>query len=532
MNKNLFKSWYSLYHNESIFYSTYEEFISKFQETEQSNLDILKQPKSTIYGIEFDSNWILGLNNFNLFTILSITEIFCSNLRKNNRKILMGKNKNIDNKIFNSMISIANKNGSDIFTYNTEEINEFIILNTLRGMDIKHSILLDYNPTNNKYYIKIYNSNEMISIDDQNIIIEALNGFNKFIIPNNNYDTTVLNIEKLFKVIDKKIIEPQIKKFKKIYKKPQFHIQTLISNKQDNYIVTKMLSNSGFKVSKLQSSLSKNIINDINFYNLYKLFNTTTYKADLIIKLDQNSNLSMIVRVKNSYIKLSEDELIYLYISYSFLKWKKSGETIYKNIFLPHDVSSNILNLMNMYSISYRFENELKSNDVLLAYNKNKFSNSNNYNLNLENFDFILNYCLMLYDYKINNNLFAYKYKKMIDDNSNILIKNYSYKMTLEKSILISDKIIDQSKISKKYKLDNLTKINVEVPDFYYLLKGEIKSKNRTNNFSLTYDKSKQKMNFKIEVESKNKKTSWISDLLYSKKLQIQLNKLIKKWHR
>ncbi|QKT05596.1 MAG5620 family putative phospho-sugar mutase [Mycoplasma sp. OR1901] len=529
MNEKILKNWYSLYHNESIFYSTYEEFKNKFQEQETNGLDNLKQPKTTIYGIEFDTDNILGLNNFNLFTVLAITDIFCTNLRKNNRKILVGKSKYIDNKLLDSMIKIANKNSAEIFTYNTEEINEFIILNTLKGMNIKYSILLDYNPVNNKYYIKIYNSNELISLEEQNIIIESLNDFNKLLILNHNTDSTVLNIEKLFSLIDKKNIQPQLMKFKNIYKKPQFHVQTLISNKQDNYIITQMLSNVGFKVSKLQSGLSKNIINDINFYNLYKLFNTSTYKADLIIILDQNSNLNIIVRVKNSYIKLSEDELIYLYINYSFLKWKKNGEIIYKNIFLPHDVSSNILNLMNMYSISYKFENELKPKDVLLAYNKNKFSTSNSYNLNLENFDFIFNFCLMLYDYKINNNLFAYKYKKMLDDNSNILIKNYAYKTTLDKSILIAQKIMNEAKISKKFHFEKLEYINVDVPDFCYLIKGLITSKNKINIFTLTYDKSKQKMNFKVEIKHNNKWITKISNYFYNKKLQRNLNKFIKK---
>ncbi|WP_322958462.1 hypothetical protein RRG49_00415 [Mycoplasmopsis felis] len=520
LSENQLKNWYSFYYDQNIIHLTYKEFLLKIND----NLLNLKNPRITFDGIEFLNNNIYELNSFNIYYLIILIDIYLSeNINKRKKQIFLGKDNNIDLEKIILLKKFFNKNNIKVFEYNISYVNDFIVLNTLSDMDLDLAIYLYKNEINNKYYLKIYNKDGLLSKEKINELINKSHNFDKEIKLSENKDSIQLNIDKFLNYY---INKNNNHITKSEFKQDVLNIKITIEDPKSEYILLNLLRKFGYLVKrniqkfKWETKIKKYL------WIYFKWLNYNLNKYDLLIYIDKFNQLSIYLKIKNKFILIKDEELTYLYINYYYLTWKQNKVLERNKIFIPHYTSSSILNLLNNFNIPYDFLNNLKTNEVLLA-NQNKFFSSEiDKYLSFNNVQFVLNFCFILSSYKNNNNLLDYKFLKMKKYINKYIVKNYSTKFEYKKNNELIHLFKSQKILNKFFYIEESINIDLNTIYDHTFLKLIIKDKNQNEYITfLYYDFYLNNFNIKIET----KRTKNIFFFCIQKILIFQLNKSIQK---
>ncbi|MEA4276299.1 MAG5620 family putative phospho-sugar mutase [Mycoplasma sp. 21DD0573] len=506
---NKITHWFNFYKSKELINSDINEFVRKV-DNQFPNGEFYTRAKSTVYGIEFDTQNQLGYNNLNPYTLLNLISLFDKSLPRKSifnrrRKVLVAlKNKvNINSKLQNLLIRFLNDKKYHVYTFNIDKLNDFFINTSVNNMDLDYSVYLDYKETNNKFYLKIYNKNKLISLEEQEKLINELYEVKDHIFVSDSNYSIVLNSDK--------VIDSAYENFLKSVKyefdfssNNKLVVYTLISDNLSNYIINRFLSNLNVKVSKLNPTLNKDLKNKNSTFSIVKWALSTNYNANLIIVMDEHNDIKLFARVKNSFVELNNDQIAYLFISNQYLKWKETKLTDKPNIFIPLDASELIINLLNTFKIPYEFENKMYDpNNILFAYNSNSFSNDINEHLSFENYDFLFNFCVMLQEYLENNNLLTLKYNKMIESmNKTYYVYSYINKTVQDMKNVFDYLVNKPTGFLKKSKIDKLQLLDWDNTKQHYIFQVKTKGKRFSTITSVSYKKAKKEIEIKTEFQS------------------------------
>ncbi|WBP84369.1 MAG5620 family putative phospho-sugar mutase [Mycoplasmopsis edwardii] len=504
MNGDTLKVWYNFYKNEGIYNDSFESFLQIINNDKKIYESFTSKPEATIHGIKFKGDGMLGFNQLNFFTLIAISYIFVKNYEfQKNKKIVIGLNSNSPHelKMKDFLIKFFNRYKFQVFVHNTSIVSEFMISETTKTWDITNGILINKDPNTNNYYLKIFYKNNEISLEEQNSFIIELLNFQNMLILSKLRETSTLNIDKIITFYSEKLLRENLDKYSKLSKKPTFNVYTLISDSEKSYIINKLLVNSGFKVHKMNSLYKNSLYFDELNFRFWRSLKFNTYKADILIVLNANNELKMYVKAKNKYVLLTEDDLAYMYINDYYLSWKRDGVLNKNKIFVPFYASKNIYKLLYRYKIPFGENSEITTNNVLMSFVDGKFSTNLNRNLDHNNIPFIIQFCFMLYNQKINNDLFYYKYKKMKESNKNVFLLSNDIKISYKNAADILTSYFVGEKIYKKYKISEINKINKINKWSHNLLTFKIANKKSFFNSYIYYSYDKKSLVIKSEME-------------------------------
>ncbi|MFV8499556.1 MAG5620 family putative phospho-sugar mutase [Mycoplasma sp. VS424B] len=540
-NEHKLASWYNLYQNNNLIDFSFEHFVREIDNLFPNN-SFYTRPNSTVYGIEFNSLDQYGFGNLNIYTLLNLADIFDathnkSGLFRKKARILFATS---DESIFPAnlgqyLTSYLKDKKHFVYGFNVSQINQFVFQAAINSLDIDYAFYLNFNPCNNKYYLQIYSGKGLISLDEQEELITQLYQWKKHFIFPNNHELITLNINKVIDSNIKKVLARYVNRENKLDYYASLSVYLMVEDDSASYILERFFNQVNIKYSKLNPMLNKDLLSPSPIV-FWRWLRTANYKADLIIILNKYNDLKLITRTKEGYVTLNDDEIAFLYINSQYLYWKQKGLLENEQIFIPMNAADFIISNLENYKIQYKFENELSNaNNVLFAYGQG-FSNSLEMNLNYDNLEFLFNFCFMLLNYKENNNLFTFKYKKMTEASHFTSLNTYSAKKNVAEMQVLFDYLIANPDALGKYKIEKLRAINYDSNKYQYLFNLRLKTKHNKNNIYVSLKKSTNQVEFKFETNINLYKINHFIEKWYTiyiqkkivKKLTYLVNKLNK----
>ncbi|MFV8475201.1 MAG5620 family putative phospho-sugar mutase [Mycoplasma sp. Z663] len=540
-NEHKLASWYNLYQNNNLIDFSFEHFVREIDNLFPNN-SFYTRPTSTVYGIEFNGLDQYGFGNLNIYTLLNLADIFDAT---NNKSGFFRKKARIlfalsDESIFPSnlgqyLTSYLKEKKHFVYGFNVSQVNQFVFQAAINSLDIDYAFYLNYNSCNNKYYLQIYSGKNLISLEEQDELISQLYHWKKHFIFSNNHELITLNINKVIDSNIKKVLARYVNRENKLDYYASLSIYLMVEDNSASYILERFFNQVNIKYSKLNPMLNKDLLSPSPIV-FWRWLRTANYKADLIIILNKHNDLKLITRTKEGYVTLNDDEIAFLYINSQYLHWKQKGLLENEQIFIPMNAADFIISNLENYKIQYKFENELSNaNNVLFAYGQG-FSNGLEMNLNYDNLEFLFNFCFMLLNYKENNNLFTFKYKKMTEASHFTSLNTYSVKKNANEMQEVFDYLITNPDLLGKYKIEKLRAINYDSNKYQYLFNLRLKTKHNKNNIYVSFNKSTNQVEFKFETNINLYKINHFIEKWYTiyiqkkivKKLTYLVNKLNK----
>ncbi|MFV8481102.1 MAG5620 family putative phospho-sugar mutase [Mycoplasma sp. 653B] len=540
-NEHKLASWYNLYQNNNLIDFSFEHFVREIDNLFPNN-SFYTRPNSTVYGIEFNSLDQYGFGNLNIYTLLNLADIFetthnKSGLFRKKARILFATS---EESIFPAnlgqyLTSYLKDKKHFVYGFNVSQVNQFVFQAAINSLDIDYAFYLNFNPCNNKYYLQIYSGKGLISLDEQEELITQLYQWKKHFIFPNNHELITLNINKVIDSNIKKVLARYVNRENKLDYYASLSVYLMVEDDSASYILERFFNQVNIKYSKLNPMLNKDLLSPSPIV-FWRWLRTANYKADLIIILNKHNDLKLITRTKEGYVTLNDDEIAFLYINSQYLHWKQKGLLENEQIFIPMNAADFIISNLENYKIQYKFENELSNaNNVLFAYGQG-FSNSLEMNLNYDNLEFLFNFCFMLLNYKENNNLFTFKYKKMTEASHFTSLNTYSAKKNVAEMQVLFDYLIANPDVLGKYKIEKLRAINYDSNKYQYLFNLRLKTKHNKNNIYVSFNKSTNQVEFKFETNINLYKINHFIEKWYTiyiqkkivKKLTYLVNKLNK----
>ncbi|MFV8468805.1 MAG5620 family putative phospho-sugar mutase [Mycoplasma sp. MV126] len=540
-NEHKLASWYNLYQNNNLIDFSFEHFVREIDNLFPNN-SFYTRPNSTVYGIEFNSLDQYGFGNLNIYTLLNLADIFetthnKSGLFRKKARILFATS---EESIFPAnlgqyLTSYLKDKKHFVYGFNVSQVNQFVFQAAINSLDIDYAFYLNFNPCNNKYYLQIYSGKGLISLDEQEELITQLYQWKKHFIFPNNHELITLNINKVIDSNIKKVLARYVNRENKLDYYASLSVYLMVEDDSASYILERFFNQVNIKYSKLNPMLNKDLLSPSPIV-FWRWLRTANYKADLIIILNKHNDLKLITRTKEGYVTLNDDEIAFLYINSQYLHWKQKGLLENEQIFIPMNAADFIISNLENYKIQYKFENELSNaNNVLFAYGQG-FSNSLEMNLNYDNLEFLFNFCFMLLNYKENNNLFTFKYKKMTEASHFTSLNTYSVKKNIAEMQVLFDYLIANPDVLGKYKIEKLRAINYDSNKYQYLFNLRLKTKHNKNNIYVSFNKSTNQVEFKFETNINLYKINHFIEKWYTiyiqkkivKKLTYLVNKLNK----
>ncbi|MFV8477571.1 MAG5620 family putative phospho-sugar mutase [Mycoplasma sp. VS410B] len=540
-NEHKLASWYNLYQNNNLIDFSFEHFVREIDNLFPNN-SFYTRPTSTVYGIEFNGLDQYGFGNLNIYTLLNLADIFDAT---NNKSGFFRKKARIlfalsDESIFPSnlgqyLTSYLKDKKHFVYGFNVSQVNQFVFQAAINSLDIDYAFYLNFNPCNNKYYLQIYSGKGLISLEEQEELITQLYQWKKHFIFPNNHELITLNINKVIDSNIKKVLARYVNRENKLDYYASLSVYLMVEDDSASYILERFFNQVNIKYSKLNPMLNKDLLSPSPIV-FWRWLRTANYKADLIIILNKHNDLKLITRTKEGYVTLNDDEIAFLYINSQYLHWKQKGLLENEQIFIPMNAADFIISNLENYKIQYKFENELSNaNNVLFAYGQG-FSNSLEMNLNYDNLEFLFNFCFMLLNYKENNNLFTFKYKKMTEASHFTSLNTYSVKKNVAEMQVLFDYLIANPDVLGKYKIEKLRAINYDSNKYQYLFNLRLKTKHNKNNIYVSFNKSTNQVEFKFETNINLYKINHFIEKWYTiyiqkkivKKLTYLVNKLNK----
>ncbi|WP_416755180.1 MAG5620 family putative phospho-sugar mutase [Mycoplasma sp. VS42A] len=540
-NEHKLASWYNLYQNNNLIDFSFEHFVREIDNLFPDN-SFYTRPNSTVYGIEFNSLDQYGFGNLNIYTLLNLADIFetthnKSGLFRKKARILFATS---EESIFPAnlgqyLTSYLKDKKHFVYGFNVSQVNQFVFQAAINSLDIDYAFYLNFNPCNNKYYLQIYSGKGLISLDEQEELITQLYQWKKHFIFPNNHELITLNINKVIDSNIKKVLARYVNRENKLDYYASLSVYLMVEDDSASYILERFFNQVNIKYSKLNPMLNKDLLSPSPIV-FWRWLRTANYKADLIIILNKHNDLKLITRTKEGYVTLNDDEIAFLYINSQYLHWKQKGLLENEQIFIPMNAADFIISNLENYKIQYKFENELSNaNNVLFAYGQG-FSNSLEMNLNYDNLEFLFNFCFMLLNYKENNNLFTFKYKKMTEASHFTSLNTYSVKKNVAEMQVLFDYLIANPDVLGKYKIEKLRAINYDSNKYQYLFNLRLKTKHNKNNIYVSFNKSTNQVEFKFETNINLYKINHFIEKWYTiyiqkkivKKLTYLVNKLNK----
>ncbi|MFV8468288.1 MAG5620 family putative phospho-sugar mutase [Mycoplasma sp. VS292A] len=540
-NEHKLASWYNLYQNNNLIDFSFEHFVREIDNLFPNN-SFYTRPNSTVYGIEFNSLDQYGFGNLNIYTLLNLADIFetthnKSGLFRKKARILFATS---EESIFPAnlgqyLTSYLKDKKHFVYGFNVSQVNQFVFQAAINSLDIDYAFYLNFNPCNNKYYLQIYSGKGLISLEEQEELITQLYQWKKHFIFPNNHELITLNINKVIDSNIKKVLARYVNRENKLDYYASLSVYLMVEDDSASYILERFFNQVNIKYSKLNPMLNKDLLSPSPIV-FWRWLRTANYKADLIIILNKHNDLKLITRTKEGYVTLNDDEIAFLYINSQYLHWKQKGLLENEQIFIPMNAADFIISNLENYKIQYKFENELSNaNNVLFAYGQG-FSNSLEMNLNYDNLEFLFNFCFMLLNYKENNNLFTFKYKKMTEASHFTSLNTYSVKKSVTEMQVLFDYLIANPDVLGKYKIEKLRAINYDSNKYQYLFNLRLKTKHNKNNIYVSFNKSTNQVEFKFETNINLYKINHFIEKWYTiyiqkkivKKLTYLVNKLNK----
>ncbi|MFV8471384.1 MAG5620 family putative phospho-sugar mutase [Mycoplasma sp. B6188] len=540
-NEHKLASWYNLYQNNNLIDFSFEHFVREIDNLFPNN-SFYTRPNSTVYGIEFNSLDQYGFGNLNIYTLLNLADIFeathnKSGLFRKKARILFATSKEsiFPANLGQYLTSYLKDKKHFVYGFNVSQVNQFVFQAAINSLDIDYAFYLNFNPCNNKYYLQIYSGKGLISLEEQEELITQLYQWKKHFIFPNNHELITLNINKVIDSNIKKVLARYVNRENKLDYYASLSVYLMVEDDSASYILERFFNQVNIKYSKLNPMLNKDLLSPSPIV-FWRWLRTANYKADLIIILNKHNDLKLITRTKEGYVTLNDDEIAFLYINSQYLHWKQKGLLENEQIFIPMNAADFIISNLENYKIQYKFENELSNaNNVLFAYGQG-FSNSLEMNLNYDNLEFLFNFCFMLLNYKENNNLFTFKYKKMTEASHFTSLNTYSVKKNVAEMQVLFDYLIANPDVLGKYKIEKLRAINYDSNKYQYLFNLRLKTKHNKNNIYVSFNKSTNQVEFKFETNINLYKINHFIEKWYTiyiqkkivKKLTYLVNKLNK----
>ncbi|WLP85357.1 MAG5620 family putative phospho-sugar mutase [Mycoplasma seminis] len=527
-------TWYNLYSNEKIIDVSFEYFIRDIDNLFPNN-EFYKRPKATIQGIEFDSLNQYGFSNLNLYTLLNVVDIFeeinkVNGFFRKKAKILFSLD---DDKLYpsvlkNSLIRYFKNQKHYVYGFDVQKINQFIFQAAVDTLEFDFSIFISYNAANKKYYLQIYKGRELLNLQQQEALIDALFVNKKHFMLHTALDVIVLNVNKIIDSKIKHVVSRYLNSDNKLDYYSNLSVYLMVEDNNFEYILERFFSQVNIKYSKLNPLLNKDLLSTSSVI-FWRWLRTANYKADLIIIFDKNQNLKLVVKTKEGYVNLNNDEIAYLFINSQYLYWKQNKLLEENKLFIPLNAASFVIQTLENYKINYKYEDQIQSaSNVLFAYNLG-FSNSIDCKLNYDSIEFLINFCFMLWNYKENNNLFTFKYKKMNDITKFLYLHTYQIKKDVKNTAQIFEYIQNNPSAFGKYKVAKLKAINYENDQVIYFFKLELKAKHHYSEMYFTYNKLNDQNEIKIETKTDLYKLNQLIEKIYIYHIQ---RKIIKKYLR
>ncbi|QDF64802.1 MAG5620 family putative phospho-sugar mutase [Mycoplasma nasistruthionis] len=533
---NKFSPWYGLYTALKIIKMPFNQFVLQVDNQFPKDSFFAKQ-RATIHGIEFNERNMYGFGNLNLYTVLNYLDLFEKFIKnklgsKRSKNILLSFS-NLDqtnSQMFDYCLKYLVANKNQVYTFNFNLANDYLIQSALSNMNADYGFFVDYVPSNNKYYLKIYFDNKLIDFSLMQTMINKLQSNSSQLSFANNAEAIKLNIDK---ILDASFSGVKTLNNQFISNYNSFIVYSMIDNKLSEHILNRFLTKFNIKHIKLNPKLNQDLVSNSKWRFLSWAWRSN-YKADLIILIDINQRLKVIVKSKKGYVTLNEDQLVYLFIHNHYLTWKNDELLTNNQFVIPIDASSLILKLLNIFKINYVYENSLnQSNHILFDYFKGSYSVQKNQNLNFESFDFLFSLILMMQNYKNNNNLFSYKYQKMLKASDRCFLSYKYLKHNPNDLYNLYNHLKEKQRLNKAIKIQSINWIDFSNLGYTYLINIRLKIKYAEVNLFINYDLATKQIELKFETQLLTTKHWKFSDKLHEKLLVIQIknsiNRLIKK---
>lgn len=528
---NLIDSWKRLYTQHYLDVEFFKE-----QSALEKNLSL---PKINFYSLEFNSDAENNLSNLNLFTLLGILKSFCELKNVKNKHIFMHFDENISPFLVRKAISLINYNVENIYLFNSENnaykldlANDFVVYQVSKAFNLDYVIFLQKNKVNNKYYLKIYKKNFLLSTLEYEEILEHFKNSNHdFVFKENIDNNKKIDINK---IIESAILPSEINLLKKSqWTNDSLIVSMLVASNLDEKILTQALEKANYKVIKYTWNLHKKL-SKWKKYSLQKFLNNSLNKSDVLVILDANHKLKLVIRTKKGFRLLSDDEIIFIYVSYFYLSLKKLNLLNQNFIYIPYNAGPIVHKILTNYKINYKYIDQANFTNVLLAYENGFYSSGQSFNNLQSNYAFLMNFCSILNAYKDSNNLINLKYKtvkkfaslfwqttkktKFSEDGVETLIKNTK----------------QFEKVGKYLKLEKIETINYLSKNYHYLfdIYYQYKYKKTTHKIkiNLTYNLISKKLEIKMTSEKNDNFWIKIKEFFINKYMLMIFNFLIKKY--
>ncbi|WP_029608932.1 MAG5620 family putative phospho-sugar mutase [Mycoplasma simbae] len=329
-------------------------------------------------------------------------------------------------------------------------VDEFCVKNY--NLDYVIKIVVD---TRNKCVkLLILNSKlEYLSLEQYANIEQIYSSNSVFNIDFETMDLIKLDLNRLVNTLTSK--EHMLKPFVNI--KQRYKSMSLLSH-ANNFalqIMTKLVTNynSDFKFRKRKVSL----------YNLEFLLNifTKNYRnkeINNVFHFDELNTFSVHFLLKNKYKLMDIHSLALVYLDFYLEEYKRAQIDVSKfKVLIPFDAPNNIKELLLQYHVYYEYFDEntrfsvLNDKSYVFAYSKNGFIANPKYSKQINDYYFMICLVWMLNSYANRNNLFTFKYNK--------LIENFGSTKTTTTSCKLTNLTIDSiTEFIDQFNLNNLAK--------------------------------------------------------------------------
>ncbi|QGZ97756.1 hypothetical protein GE118_02995 [Mycoplasma sp. NEAQ87857] len=428
-------------------------------------VNIQSKPQITPYGIKF-KNFEEATNALNTYTISIISYLFTKQII--DKKIFIACNKDFDllnysiNSIFNNRIFVA-KNTIDPFLFQNEIKNNY-----------DYAIYFEFNEFDQFWYVKLFDQNKLISINQMTNLVETMIHFDEIInFTNDQSNVNYVSIDQIYNSIE----------FDQYHQATQINSYSYASdlNSMTNidFILKKITNHLQLQQKKSNKSFFSN-----KFF--FKYIRYLKYKkSDVFILYNQKKNFKFAFKIKSklwykipSYNEIKSDELLYLLINFYSFSWKNKNFDQKDQIIIKPNQINEITNLLSSLGFNWTYVDSIDKNNLI-----NIIDNPIDYS----NYNLVFQVCKMLDTYKKNNNLLYLKYKKMKNFFKSNIIKHFTINCSyMDLNKLTNDnlkQIIDNFNLKHKWKIDwnNSKIVNFQDQTTHYLVNLEMKNNNNNN---------------------------------------------------
>ncbi|UUD34929.1 hypothetical protein NPA07_03905 [Mycoplasmopsis caviae] len=378
-------------------------------------------------------------NKIELSTILRLMQAFNNSILNKHCNILLSyEGSSFDSDNFKYIASYFIQKGHIVFNYHNC-LSTNLILDEFAYKKGKYDFLIKFNNIINNHYleVKILDNNfELLNTQVQENI------YNYY--QNNSWENQEIKLNSPILINEFELIdeltsnEQMLKAFTNVKQRYKTLSYFAYDNDFSKRVGSELLNNYQCKFISNNKNISLSRLKWLSFFATRSLY----YKQKIqnIFHFDNNSNLSVCLRLSEKFKWLNSHELVLIYLDFFLEEIKRNGIDITNSfVIVPQNTTFQILELLKQYKVKYYYYDPngnsklLKSENCLFAYIENKYIANPRFSNQFNNYYFFICLIWMLNSYTNRNNLLSFKHNQLSERVGKVKIFKKSYKFQFDK---------------------------------------------------------------------------------------------------